>query len=112
MFVKWAAPHYHGRMSDERNGPATKGDIQDLRAEFLAEIDGLRAESKSMEDRLVEAFRDGQTEMLKAFYNYTQTSGERIASTESETVSVKKRLAILESRIQEVERRLNTPPAA
>ncbi len=35
-----------------------------------------------MEDRLVEAFRDGQTEILKAFYNYAQT------------------------------RRLNTPPAA
>ena len=81
--------------------PATKADIQELRAEM-----------KSMEDRLVEAYRDGQTELLKAFYNYASSNDERVAGTEADSVTVKKRLAILESRLTEVERRLNLPPAA
>jgi hypothetical protein len=86
-------------MENDRNAPATKGDVQDLRAEM-----------KAMEDRLVEAFRDGQTELLKAFYHYAQTNDERAASTEAESASLKKRLAIAESRITDIERRLNWPP--
>jgi hypothetical protein len=86
-------------MDNDRNAPATKGDVQDLRAGM-----------KAMEDRLVEAFRDGQTELLKAFYNYAQTNDERAASTEAESASLKKRLAIAESRITDIERRLNWPP--
>jgi peptidoglycan hydrolase CwlO-like protein len=86
-------------MDSDRNAPATKGDVQDLRAEV-----------KAMEDRLVEAFRDGQTELLKAFYNYAQSNDERVASTEAESASLKKRLAIAESRITDIERRLNWPP--
>ena len=86
-------------MDNDRNAPATKGDVQDLRTEL-----------KAMEDRLVEASRDGQTELLKAFYNYAQTNDERAASTEAESASLKKRLAIAESRITDIERRLNWPP--
>ena len=86
-------------MDNDRNAPATKGDVQDLRTEL-----------KAIEDRLVEAFRDGQTELLKAFYNYAQTNDERAASTEAESASLKKRLAIAESRITDIERRLNWPP--
>ena len=60
--------------------------------------------------RVVEAFRDGQTELLKAFDHYAQTNDERAASTEAESASLKKRLAIAESRITDIERRLNWPP--
>jgi hypothetical protein len=90
-------------MDNDRNAPATKGDVQDVKLE-------LGAEMKAMEDRLVEAFRDGQTELLKAFYNYAQSNDERVASTEADAASLKKRLAIAESRITEIERRLNWPP--
>lgn len=38
-----------------RNVPATKGDIRDLK------------------DEVLEAFRDNQTELLKAFYSYSFT---------------------------------------
>jgi hypothetical protein len=90
-------------MDNDRNAPATKGDVQDVKLE-------LGAEMKAMEDRLVEAFRDGQTELLKAFYNYAQSNDERVASTEADAASLKKRLAIAESRITDIERRLNWPP--
>ena len=90
-------------MDHDRNAPATKGDVQDVKLE-------LRAEMKAMGDRLVEAYRTGQTELLKAFYHFTQSSDERVASTEAEAASLKKRLAIVESRITDIERRLNWPP--
>jgi len=46
-------------MSDDRTTPATKGDLQGLK------------------DELLEAFRDGQTELLKAFYGFMQTVQNR-----------------------------------
>jgi len=42
-------------MENDRNAPATRGDVQDLK------------------DELLEALRDGQTEMLKAFHSFAQT---------------------------------------
>jgi len=96
-------------MDNDRNTPATKGDLLDLKADLKEE---LRAEMKAMEDRLVEAFRDGQTELLKAFYNYAQNNDERVTAGEAEGASVKKRLAIVESRVTDIERRLNWPPPA
>ena len=33
---------------------------------------------KSMEDRLVETFRDAQTELLKAFYSFTSSNQQRL----------------------------------
>ena len=94
---------------DDPNAHATKADLAELEARLEARI--VEVEARIV-DRLTETIRDTQTELLKAFYNYAQTSDERIASTEAETASVKKRLAILESRIKEVEKRLNMPPAA
>jgi len=55
-------------MDIDRNAPATKGDLLDLRQE----ISGLR-------DELVVAIHDGQTELLRAFYGFTQTVQARFA---------------------------------
>jgi hypothetical protein len=90
-------------MDNDRNVPATKGDIQDVKLE-------LGAEMKAMGDRLVAAFVNGQNELLKAFYHCAQTNDERVASTEAESASLKRRMAIAESRITDIERRLNWPP--
>jgi len=76
--------------------PATKQDVVDA--------------VKASEERVIETMRDIQTELLKGFYNYAHSADERMASNEGEASSVKKRLAILESRMTEVERRLITPP--
>lgn len=96
----------------DRNSPATRGDLEDLEARLNERVEMLRSETNHSHNELMEAFRDGQTELLKAFYNYSQTSDERMGLAETETASFKKRLAILESRIKEVEKRLNMPPAA
>ncbi len=90
----------NGTHMDNGNEPATKGDIQQLRSEFQHGFDELK-----------ESMRDGQTELLRAFYSYTQSNNERLSAVEQDSVPVRKRLAILESRITEVEKRLNLPPS-
>jgi chromosome segregation ATPase len=118
---------------DDRNSPATKGDLEGIESRLGDRMAGLdermtgldermtgldermemlRSETSHSHNEIMEAFRDGQTELLKAFYNYSQTSDERMGLAENETASFKKRLAILESRVKEVEKRLNMPPAA
>lgn len=81
-------------MSDDRSIPATKGDVLDLK------------------DQLVESFRDGQTELLTAFYGFTQTVQVRFTEADANESLLKRRMTILEKRLLEVEKRLNLPPAA
>jgi hypothetical protein len=82
-------------MDEDRNAPATKGDLENLELRMQGmetrlnerhEI--LRAEVQHGYDDLKEMFRDAQTEPLKAFYNFAQTNGERVASVESDTGSL------------------------
>ena len=48
---------------DDLNVPATKGDIEQLRSEMQHQFDELK-----------ETLRDSQTEVLQAFYGYTQAT--------------------------------------
>ena len=92
----------------DRNAPATKGDIEDVRQEIAI----LRSEMQHMFDDLKEAFRDAQTEMLKAFYNYAQTNDAKVRDLAASDVSIRERLSIVESRLTQVEIKLNMPPQA
>jgi hypothetical protein len=66
----------------------------------------------ALKDELVEAFRDGQTEILTAFYGFTETIQNRFKEQDQTEASLKRRLTTLESRLLEIEKRLNLPPAA
>ena len=123
----------------DRNAPATKGDIEDvrqeiaylrsefkeeiaylrsefkediaiLRSEFKEDIAILRSEMQHMFDDLKEAFRDAQTEMLKAFYNFAQTNDVKVRDLAASDASIRERLSIVESRLTQVEIKLNMPP--
>jgi len=52
---------------DDLNAPATKGDLQ-------GGVEQLRSEMNHQYDDLKETLRDVQTEILRAFYGYTQTT--------------------------------------
>jgi hypothetical protein len=66
----------------------------------------------ALKDELVEVFLDGQTEILTAFYGFTETIQNRFKEEDQTEASLKRRLTTLESRILEIEKRLNLPPAA
>jgi chromosome segregation ATPase len=90
---------------DDLNVPATKGDLQGA-------VEQLRSEMQHQFDELKETLRDSQTEVLKAFYGYTQTTDAKLKETEQSDIALRQRLNAVESRILEVEKRLNMPPAA
>jgi DNA repair exonuclease SbcCD ATPase subunit len=96
-----------------------KGDITDLRAELKGDIAGLdqkfeqlKSEMNHIHNDIVERIHDGQTEILKAFYGYAQGNNKRVGDLETNEAGFRSRLATIEDRILEVERRLNIPPAA
>jgi hypothetical protein len=110
-------------MMDDQNAPATKGDVAGLRAELKQDIVGLRAELKQdIEqvrsefnhgfDDIRETMRDGQTELLKAFYSFAHRIEVKLKDSEVAEFMLRQRLTVAESRITEIEKRLNMPPAA
>ena len=90
---------------EDPNAPATKGDLINLK-------DVLTGNMQQLEDRLTETMRDVQTEMLKAFYSYAQGNDLRLKQAETIDNQLRERMSIFESRLTEIERRLNLPPAA
>ena len=102
------------------DAPATKEDIKELRTEMKElrtemkameeRLNGMEERLTGMEERLTEAIRDSQTEILKAFYGYTQTTEIRLKEREASDITLRQRVGVIESRLLEVERRLNMPP--
>jgi hypothetical protein len=90
---------------DDSNAPVTKADLQGA-------IEQLRSEMQHQYDDLKETMRDVQTEILRAFYGYTQTTDAKLKESEQSDVALRQRLTAVESRVLEVEKRLNMPPAA
>ena len=86
---------------EDGNEPATKQDLAEVRTELRA-----------MEGRLIEAFRDSQTELLKAFYTFTESNRQRVGQLEGNQASLINRVGTLEDRMTDLERRIITPPPA
>ena len=102
-------------MEDELNAPATKGDIAYLKqdiADLRQNIAMVRSEMEHTHDSLIERMTDNQTELLKAFYSFATTAEVKFKETEIADVMIRQRLTAMESRLLEVEKRLNMPPAA
>ena len=91
---------------------ATQQDIAELRAEMKQDGAMLRSEMQHIYDALVEHMDGKETKLLNAFYSFAGSNQRRLTETERDAVGLKDRLAIVESRLTEVEKRLNMPPAA
>jgi hypothetical protein len=81
------------------NEPATKADIEMLRSELHHAFDDLK-----------ETMRDGQTELLKAFYTHARSTDLRLKESGIADMMLRERLTAVEYRVTEVEKRLNRPP--
>jgi hypothetical protein len=78
-------------MEIDRDAPATKGDILDLRNEI---VDGMRSL---------------QADLLKAYYAFAESNLKRFAEIETESEALKSRIATLEARLLQIEKRVNFP---
>ena len=112
---------------DDSNAPATKADLAATKAALTADLAAgldaletrlnerheiLRSEMQHMHDALVERIADGETRLLQAFYTFAQSNQHRFTQVEGNTNALGARVATLETRLLEVEKRLNMPPAA
>ena len=100
------------RMEDNRNAPATLGHLDDLEARLKERYDILRSEMRHLHHGVVERLGDTETRLLKEFYNFGQSNNKRITEVEGNEAALRSRLATIEDRLLEVERRLDLPPAA
>jgi hypothetical protein len=91
--------------------PATKKDLAELEARLDAKLEALK---EALEERI----RDSQTELLKAFLPWQQSQNLRFQHIEVNAANtellLKKRMEVLEIRLQEIEKRLliEPPPPA
>lgn len=85
-------------MADE---PATKEDIEQLRSEM-----------GHIHHDLVERITDGETRLLKAFYNFAEGNTKHLSQIDGNVAIFLNRLGSLETRVLDLEKRLNIPPAA
>jgi predicted nucleic acid-binding Zn-ribbon protein len=104
---------------EDQSAPATKQDIAaaeqrlDEKIEQLDEkIEQLRSEVNHGYRDILERISDGETRLLKAFYDFAQSNQKRMSDLETSDSSIRSRLATLEDRLLQVEKRLNMPPAA
>lgn len=79
--------------------PATKQDIEQLRSEMNHQYSDV-----------VERITDAETRLLKAFYSFGESNNKRVIQLEGNEGAIRSRLATLEDRLMEVEKRLNIPP--
>lgn len=105
---------------DDRNAPATKGDLLDLEQrleqrfdqKFEEKLGQVRSEMSHGYADLAERISDAETRLLKAFYDFAQSNQKRISEIEDNESAMRSRLATIEDRLLQVEKRLNMPGAA
>ena len=88
---------------------AVKTEVQSLRSEFKTDIEAL--ETRAVE-RFLEAVHDTETRVLNTFYAFAQTNDKRMTVLEDTDSKIVPLLGAIESRVLEIEKRLNIPPAA
>jgi len=71
----------------------------------------LDAMEERINDRIATAIQDSETRLLRAIYSLVESVNKRMDGFEQSQSNVISRLSILETRITEVEKRLNMPPA-
>ena len=70
-----------------------------------------------MSERMAELIRDAQTEILKAFFPFQESFSVRFRKLEADSsntdAAMSQRMHVIESRLQEIEKKLlMNPPAA
>lgn len=100
---------------NDRNAPATKGDIADLEQkveQIEQKVEQIRGEMNHGYADLAERISGSETRLLKAFYDFAQSNQKRMTEIEVNEAAIRSRLATIEDRLLQVEKRLNLPGAA
>jgi hypothetical protein len=92
-------------MSD--NNYATKEDLADLRTHVdarFAQVDARFDQVDARFDQVIEATRDMQTEVLRAFHGWARPTEIKLRSHSDRLAAQEERLTLLEERLSDLER--------
>jgi len=92
-------------MQNDRNAPSTKGDLEDFQVEVNSRFE-------AFEHRMEQFLLDMEGRIITSNYRLAESMQQRIKQGEGNQAAFNARLATLEERLLEVEKRLNMPPAA
>lgn len=90
---------------DNASQPATKQDLLELAQTTKQDL-------LDLEQRLREAIRETETNLLRAFFGYAEATQKHLTDLDRSDSGLRERLATVEDRLLEVEKRLKMPPAA
>ena len=91
------------------NEPATRADLEAVETRLDGKID--RWEHRIV-DGIGELVHDSETRLLQAFYGFAEATNKRFNQIDGNVGILLNRMGTLESRVLELEKRLNIPPAA
>jgi hypothetical protein len=90
-------------MADIRNAPVTRAEFEELKAEVSSRFD-------AFEHRVETLLQQAEEKILTAVFRLAETMQQRLIQTEANQAAFNVRLATLEERITELEKRLSLPP--
>jgi hypothetical protein len=78
---------------DDSNTPATKQDVAQLGSAMKQDVAHLRSEMQHQFDDLKKAYRDGQTELLRAIYSFAGSADTKLEDAELSNMMLRQRLS-------------------
>jgi hypothetical protein len=87
---------------DDRKAPATKADLENFKIEVNARFE-------TFEHRMEQFLSDMEGRIITSTYRLAESMQQRIKQNEGNQAAFNARLATLEERLTEVEKRLNLP---
>ena len=90
-------------MAEPRNAQLTRADLEDLKADLAARFE-------VFESRVENLLQQAEEKVLTAVFRLAETMQQRLIQAEATQAAFNVRLATLEERITELEKRLSMPP--
>ena len=99
---------------EERKGPATKSDFaafsEELRQDMMDLKLSVNTRIQDFEQRFEQQLGDVATRLVTTIFQLAEALQSRLTDVERSDANMKHRLAMLEERLTELEKRLNLPP--
>jgi len=99
---------------EDRKAPVTKADFTDLAQELRQEMIDLKlavnTRLQELEQRVEQQLGDVGTRIVTTVFQLAEALQSRLTDVERSDATLKHRLAMLEERLTELEKRLNIPP--
>jgi SMC interacting uncharacterized protein involved in chromosome segregation len=96
------------------NQPVTRAELRDELAGIETKLEDFKVEVNtwfhSFEHRMEQLLHDMEGRIITSTYRVAESLQARLTEEERESVSLKTRMGIMETRLLELEKRVNMPP--